>query len=134
MKAVVGLVKNFSQIKRGLGVSSPSQNVFSRTVKLEVNKKSPSWFNHSYVATRWQHTNSEVDRGPEYRFMNETEKLKLEYLREKATLSKSLTPELEEEIVQGKRGKKYLLHQVDQWKNLLSLLDFRSRFAYLDML
>ena len=119
MKAVVGLVKNFSQIKRGLGVSSPSQNVFSRTVKLEVNKKSTSWFNHSYVATRWQHTNSEVDRGPEYRFMNETEKLKLEYLREKATLSKSLTPELEEEIVQGKRGKKYLLHQV---KNFLPLM------------
>ena len=112
MKAVVGLVKNFSQIKRGLGVLSPTQNVFSTMVKLEVNKKSTSWLKHNVVATRQQHTNSEVDRGPEYRFLNETEKLKLEYLREKATLSKSLTPELEEEIVQGKRGKKYLLHQV----------------------
>ena len=28
----------------------------------------------------------------------------------------------------------FRLSQVDQWKNLLSLLDFRSRFAYLDML
>ena len=119
MKAVEGFVKNFSQIKRGLGVLSSSQNVFSRTVKLEVNKKSTSWLNHNVVATRQQHTNSEVDRGPEYRFLNETEKLKLEYLREKATLSKSLTPELEEEIVQGKRGKKYLLHQV---KNFLPLM------------
>ena len=30
--------------------------------------------------------------------------------------------------------KVFRLSQVDQWKNLLSLLDFRSRFAYLDML
>ena len=113
MKAVVGLVKNFSQIRRGLSVLTPSQNVFSRTVKLEVNKKSNSWFSNSFAVTRQQHTNSEVDRGgPAYRFMNETEKLKLEYLRERATLSKSLTPEMEEEIVQGKSGRKYLLHQV----------------------
>ena len=84
------------------------QNVSSRTVKLEVNKKNES--NH-YIGARYQHT--EVDRGPAYRYMNDTEKMKLEYLREKATLSKSLTPELEKEIVQGKRGKKYLLHQVE---------------------
>lgn len=113
MKAVAGFVKNFSQIRRGLSVLSPSQNAFSRTVKLGVNKKSKNWLSNSFAVTRQQHTNSEVERtGPAYRFMNETEKLKLEYLRERATLSKSLTPEVEEEIVQGKRGKKYLLHQV----------------------
>ena len=104
---LVNNVKDFSQIRRHLGVLSLPQNVSSRTVKLEVNKKNES--NH-YIGARYQHT--EVDRGPAYRYMNDTEKMKLEYLREKATLSKSLTPEMEHEIVQGKRGKKYLLQQV----------------------
>lgn len=137
-------------------MSSLSKTVFSRTVRLKVNGKSENLLGNHFVWARYQHTKSEIDRGPAYRFMNDTEKIKLEYLRERATLSKSLTPELEEQIVQGKRGKKYLLHQVlseirslenrrypfpmpatlevDQWKILLSLLDFRSRFAYLDML
>ena len=105
---LVNNVKDFSQIRRHLGVLSLPQNVSSRTVKLEVNKKNES--NH-YIGARYQHT--EVDRGPAYRYMNDTEKMKLEYLREKATLSKSLTPEMEDEIVQGKRGKKYLLQQVE---------------------
>lgn len=155
VKAVARLlnnVKNFSQTRRGVGVLSPSQNVSSRTVKLELKNESLS--SNRYIGARYQHT--EIDRGPAYRFINDTEKLKLDYLRENATLSKSLTPELEDEIVHGKRGKKYLLHQVlseirslenrrhpfpmpailqvDQWKTLLTLLDFRSRFVYLDML
>ena len=109
MKAVSRLFnnpRNFSQIRRGVGVLSPSQ---TGTVKLELKYESLS-SNH-YVGVRYQHT--EIDRGPGYRFMNDTEKLKLDYLRENATLSKSLTPELEGEIVQGKRGKKYLMHQVE---------------------
>ena len=105
---LVNNVKGFSETRRHLGVLSLPQNVSSRTVKLEVNKKNES--NH-YIGVRYQHT--EVDRGPAYRHMNDTEKMKLEYLREKATLSKSLTPEMEDEIVQGKRGKKYLLQQVE---------------------
>ena len=105
---LVNNVKGFSEIRRHMGVLSLPQNVSSRTVKLEVNKKNES--NH-YIGARYQHT--EVDRGPAYRYMNDTEKMKLEYLREKATLSKSLTPEMEDEIVQGKRGKKYLLQQVE---------------------
>ena len=112
MRAVARLlhnVKNFSQIRRGVAVLSPSQNVSSRTVKLELKNESLS--SNRYMGARYQHT--EVDRGPGYRFMNETEKLKLDYLIENATLSKSLTPELEDEIAQGKRGKKYLLHQVE---------------------
>ena len=109
MKAVSRLFNNlgnFSQIRRGVGVLSQSQ---TGTVKLEL--KYGSLSSNHYVGARYQHT--EIDRGPGYRFMNDTEKLKLDYLRENATLSKSLTPELEDEIVQGKRGKKYLLHQVE---------------------
>ena len=103
MKAVSRLfnnLKNFPQIRRGVGVLSPSQ---TGTVKLELKNESLS--SNQYVRARYQHTG--------YRFMNDTEKLKLDYLRENATLSKSLTPELEDEIVQGKRGKKYLMHQVE---------------------
>ena len=109
MKAVSRLFNNlgnFSQIRRGVGVLSPSQ---TGTVKLELKNESLS--SNQYVRARYQHT--DIDRGPGYRFMNDTEKLKLDYLRENATLSKSLTPELEGEIVQGKRGKKYLMHQVE---------------------
>ena len=112
MKTVAGLfnnVKNISQTSRGVGVLSSSQNVFSRTVKLELKDESLSV--NRYTTERYQHT--EIDRGPAFRFLNDTEKLKLDYLRENATLSKSLTPELENEIVHGKRGKKYLLHQVE---------------------
>ena len=109
MKALSRLfnnVRTFPQIRRGVGVLSPSQ---TGTVKLELKNESLS--SNQYVRARYQHT--DIDRGPGYRFMNDTEKLKLDYLRENATLSKSLTPELEDEIVQGKRGKKYLMHQVE---------------------
>ena len=112
MKAVAHLhsnVRNFSQIRRGARVMSPSQNVSPGTVKLEVRNENLS--SNCYIATRCQHTDVE-DRIPEYRFMNDTDKMQLDYMRENATLSQSLTPELEKEIVQGKRGKKYLLHQV----------------------
>ena len=93
-------------------MSSLSKTVISRTVGLKVNGKSENLLGNHFVWVRYQHAKSEIDRGPAYRFMNDTEKIKLEYLRERATLSKSLTSELEEQIVQGKRGKKYLLHQV----------------------
>ena len=112
IKGTAGLVESCFQIWRGSSVSSLSKTVFSRTVRLKVNGKSENLLGNHFVWARYQHTKSEIDRGPAYRFMNDTEKIKLEYLRERATLSKSLTPELEEQIVQGKRGKKYLLHQV----------------------
>ena len=112
IKGTAGLVESCFQIWRGASVSSLSKTVFSRTVRLKVNGKSENLLGNHFVWARYQHAKSETDRGPAYRFMNDTEKIKLEYLRERATLSKSLTPELEEQIVQGKRGKKYLLHQV----------------------
>ena len=112
IKGTAGLVESCFQIWRGASVSSLSKTVFSRTVRLKVNSKNENLLGNHFVWARYQHTKSEIDRGPAYRFMNDTEKIKLEYLRERATLSKSLTPELEEQIVQGKRGKKYLLHQV----------------------
>ena len=75
------------------------------------NKKQHN-LNDYFIWARCQHTQVDADMGPAYRHLSDSEKLKLEYMREKATLGKSLTPELEEQIVEGKRGKKYLLHQV----------------------
>ena len=91
-----------------------------------------------------------------YRYSKAVDAEFMETMRERPRLSKSLTPELEEQIVGEKAGTKFLLKQVlgeltdlevrkfpfpmppsltlEEWKILLSLLDFRSRFAYLDLL
>ena len=80
----------------------------------------------------------------------------IDFLKSRPLLSKSLTPELEEQIVGKKTGIKFLLKQVlgeihglesrkfpmplpasldvEQWRTLLSFQDFRARFAYLDFL
>jgi len=156
IRTSAGLLENLKQTRRRMCVLSPGQPSFSKTVNLVMKHKKQHKLNGHFVWARCQHTQADADMGPAYRHLSDSEKLKLEYMREKATLGKSLTHELEEQIVEGKRGKKYLLHQVlseirgledrrypfpmpasleiDQWKTLLSLLDFRSRFAYLDML
>ena len=85
-----------------------------------------------------------------------TERLKLGYMQAASTLDSSVTPELEEEVVEGRPGRRFLLQAVlgevrhlsrkrwpfpmpaelavDQWRQLLDLQDARSRFDYLDLL
>ena len=112
IRTSAGLLENLKQTRRRMCVLSPGQPSFSKTVNLVMKNKKQHKLNGHFVWARCQHTQVDADMGPAYRHLSDSEKLKLEYMREKATLGKSLTPELEEQIVEGKRGKKYLLHQV----------------------
>ena len=143
------------QVQRRWGVEEPGR-------RLGVEVVGRRWKSHQ--APKKEPEEQEQGEQEEYlgisesrlRNLNPTERLRLGYMQAASTLATSMTPELEEAVVAGRPGRRFLLQAVlaelrqlsrkrwpfpmpaqlgvEQWRQLLDLQDARSRFDYLDLL
>ena len=83
IRTTAGILENLKQTRRRMCVLSPAQPSFSKTVNLVMKNKKQHKLNGHFVWARCQHTQVDADMGPAYRHLSDSEKLKLEYMREK---------------------------------------------------